>query len=239
MGRTEVSRGSSSTSEALAAYRAGVPQRGDTADAVTNALREAILDGALQSNTWLREDELAREFSVSRTPVREALRRLADEGLALKTANHGTVVASLSLDDVLALYVVRGQLEALAARLAAQRSPTGLVQGLQAIQRHMRQAGPTAPPSDLAKHNLEFHRELRTATGNIYLERFLLQVEHAVRRLPGSTFHIDGRLEQVLNEHQAIIDAISLQDPEEAAQSAQRHMSMARDLRIRMLLGEY
>jgi len=89
-------------------------------------LAGGILDGVLAPSTWLREDELASELSVSRTPVREALRRLSDERLAVRLTNRGTVVTSMSLDDVLALFLVREQLEGLAARLAAVRQPPGL-----------------------------------------------------------------------------------------------------------------
>src|ERR1700753_2242511 len=105
----------------LSRYLAAQPQRGSASDAVTNALREAILDGTIAESTWLREEDLARELSVSRTPVREALRRLSDERLTNRVANRGSIVAPMTLDEVLAVYVVRESLEGLAARTVAQR----------------------------------------------------------------------------------------------------------------------
>jgi DNA-binding GntR family transcriptional regulator len=204
---------------------------------VTEALREAILDGALQPSAWLREDDLARTLRVSRTPVREALRRLADEGLVVKTAHHGSAVAGLSLEDILALYVVRENLEGVAGRLAAVRCTNELLSGLEVAQKRLSQAAARGSAAEMARENLEFHRLLRTAAGNPYLDRFLTQVEHAVRRLPASTFAQQGRAEAVLAEHQAIIDAIRRRDGDAAEVAAKEHMREARNVRLAMVLG--
>jgi DNA-binding GntR family transcriptional regulator len=222
---------------ALVGYFAPPESRGRTTEAVTDALREAILDGALAPSTWLREDMLAEIFAVSRTPVREALRRLADEGLAVKTANHGTVVAGLSLEDILALYVVRENLEGLAARLAATWRPAGLVERLEAVQSSMRRTAGRGDDQRLVQQNLEFHRLLREAAGNPYLQRFLNQVEQAVRRLPGSTFAQPGRTDEMLREHEEIIDAIRAGNGDVAELSAKAHMRRAREIRLSVLLG--
>ncbi|MGH8868321.1 MAG: GntR family transcriptional regulator [Actinomycetes bacterium] len=221
----------------LARYLRDAPVRGSTTDAVTDALREAILDGALPPSTWLREDEIAQTLQVSRTPVREALRRLADEGLVVKTTHQGSVVAGLSFEDILALYVVRENLEGVAGRLAAVRCTPQLLSDLGAVQKRMRQAAKRSQPAEMARENLEFHRLLRGAAGNPYLERFLTQVEHAVRRLPTTTFAAAGRPEAVLAEHQAIIDAIREHDGDAAEAAAKRHMHEARTVRLAMVLG--
>ena len=212
--------------------------RGRTTDAVTEALREAILDGALTPTTWLREDEIAGAFQVSRTPVREALRRLADEGLVIKTAHHGTSVAPLSLEDVLALYVVRENLEGLAARLAAVRCPPGLVEALDEVGARMKEAVADDDTTALYRLNIDWHRALREATGNSYLGRFLGQVEHAVRRLPSSTFAHRGRGDEVLAEHDAVVRAIEERDGDTAERSAKAHMRRAREIRLSVMLGE-
>lgn len=220
----------------LSSYLRLVPEHGNSTDAVADALREAILDGAIAPGTWLREDSIARELGVSRTPVREALRRVADEGLVTKTAHSGSIVASLSFDDILALYVIRGELEALAARLAAERRPEGLVEDLRRVHEEMAASVASGNLSSLPDLNLEFHRKIRMAAGNSYLERFLLQVEHAVRRLRESTLATQSRAEEAAREHHAILDAIARQDPEAAAKAAHAHMLHARDARIRAML---
>lgn len=223
--------------EGLRAYVQERAVRGRTTDDVTLAMREAILDGVLPPSTWLRESELAEAFSVSRTPIREALRRLADEGLAVKTAHHGTVVAALSLEDVLALYVVREDLEGLAARLAAVRCPDGLVEQLDAINDAMRRAADDNDGRRLSRLNLDWHRALRTGAANPYLERFLNQVEHAVRRLPATTLTHPGRADEVLAEHDAVARAVERRDGEAAEREARAHMHRAREIRLAVLLG--
>jgi DNA-binding GntR family transcriptional regulator len=221
---------------ALARYFAGAPTRGRTTEAVSDALREAILEGVLPPSTWLREDELAATFGVSRTPVREALRRLADEGLAVKTAHHGTVVAPLSMEDILALYVVREDLEGLAARLAAVRCPPETLARLRSVHDEMEQSAAREDAPSLVRQNLVFHRLLREAAGNSYLERFLTQVEHAVRRVP-SSFTRPGRPAGVVAEHAAVLKAIEAGDGEGAERAARQHMHNARDVRLAALLS--
>ncbi len=223
--------------DALRSYLQQGAVRGQTTDDVTSAMREAILDGVLAPSTWLRESELAEAFSVSRTPIREALRRLADEGLVVKTAHHGAMVASLSLEDVLALYVVREDLEGLAARLAAARRPEGLVEELDEINAAMRDAAERSATSELSRLNLQWHRALRHGAANPYLERFLYQVEHAVRRLPATTLVHPGRPDEVLAEHEAVARAVEAGDGAAAEAEARAHMRRAREIRLAVLLG--
>ncbi|MEQ3553280.1 GntR family transcriptional regulator [Pseudonocardia nematodicida] len=218
-------------------YLSGRPTRGRTSEAVTDALREAILDGVLAPSTWLREDEIAATLEVSRTPVREALRRLADEGLAQKTAHHGTVVSPMSVEDVLALYVVRENLEGLAARLATLRNEPGLVVALREVQAQMEALIGSGDSAALSRHNITFHRLIREAAGNFYLERFLGQAEQAVRRLAPTTFSFPGRDATGCAEHAEIIEAIAAGDPDAAEEAGKRHMRNARGIRFTKLGG--
>lgn len=211
------------------------PVHGTMTDAVTDALREAILSGVIAAPTWLREDEIARALDVSRTPVREALRRLADEGLAQRQANRGTVVAPMTMEQILAVYAVRESLEGLAARTVAEQRPAGLVEQLREIQaRTVEQSGDHRAVAAL---NIEFHAAIRDAAGNPYLSRFLTQVEHAVRRFGDTTFAMAGRTGHALDEHEAIIDAIERGDADLAERRSIDHMRNARETRIRQMLG--
>lgn len=223
--------------QSIRAYLDAMPAHGSATDAVTDALREAILDGALAPSRWLREDELAKELSVSRTPVREALRRLSDEGLTVRDPHRGTQVAPMTLDDILAVYHVRETLEGLAARAAAQRRPPGLVDELRGVHQQIVDTVAAGDVPTVAKLNLEFHRLLRNASGNPYLERFLIQVEHAVRRFGVSTYELPSRAQEAISEHQAIVDAVAAGDPDSAERSATHHMRQARAARIQVSLG--
>lgn len=228
----------STTPEGISRYLSEVPAHGSLTDAVTNALREAILDGVLAPSTWLREDEIAGELKVSRTPVREALRRLTDERLTERAPNRGTIVAPMTLDEVLAIYPVRQNLEGLAARMVAFRQPSGLLGKLLATQERMATAVEAADLLMLVSVNLDFHRLLRGGCGNIYLERFLLHIENAVRRFGRSTYETPGRAAEALAEHAEIIDAIAKSDPDRAADAAINHMRRAQEVTIQTVLRQ-
>jgi DNA-binding GntR family transcriptional regulator len=168
--------------------------------------------------------------------VREALRRLTDEQLTVREPHRGTVVTSMGVEDILAVYAVRETLEGLAAHLAAQRQPEGMVETLTAVQAEMADADAAGDTARVAALNLEFHRRLREAGGNPYLDRFLTQIEHAVRRFGATTFRIPHRTAEAIAEHGAILDAIAAGDADLAAQRAIEHMRQAREARIRLLL---
>jgi DNA-binding GntR family transcriptional regulator len=223
----------------LLQHMPSVPNRGSTSDDVTSALREAILDGTLPPSTWLREHDLAAALGVSRTPVREALTRLADEHLVDRVANRGAVVRPMTLEEVLAVYMVRETLEGLAARTAALHQSPELIAQLRNIHEQMVTAASGTSSSLLAALNLEFHRAIRQSTRNPYLERFLEQVEHAVRRFGRTTYERPERTQESLTEHAEMIEAIASGDPVAAQRSASEHMRRARGARIEMVVDGY
>ena len=209
--------------------------RSNTTDAVHYAIREAILNGTLPPGAWLREDELATALQVSRTPVREALRRLSDEGLTTHVANRGSVVRAVTTEDVLAVYAVRESLEGLAARTAAMRRPAGFIDELRRIHREMRE-NLGGDPQLAADLSFEFHAAIRDAAGNPYLARFLIHAEQVVRRFGRNTFTQPGRPEEALAEHLGLIEAIASGDADLAERLATEHMRKAREVHVIDLL---
>ena len=223
----------------LTAYLVRTARRGRTADAIADILREAILDGVLEPSTWLREEELAKELAVSRTPIREALGRLSVEGLVTITARQGAVVTPLSIEDVLDLFDVREPLEGLAARLAARHRAAADLQALERILAQMDQAAARRQVAELIKLNVTFHRAIRHAARNRFLDRFLAQAEQAYRPFGRVTYEFPGRIEAVLAEHRRILAAIAAGDEEDAERGAIEHLRRTRELRIRMLTEGY
>ena len=209
--------------------------RGNTTEAVHLAIREAILSGLLAPRTWLREDELATALQVSRTPIREALRRLSDEGLTQHVANRGSVVTPVTIDEVLAVYAVRESLEGLAARSAALRRPPGLVDELRSIHQRMSE-NLDADPRIMAELSFEFHAAIRESVGNPYLSRFLAHCEQVVRRFGRTTFAQPGRPDVALDEHFGLLEAIASGNAELAEQRATEHMRRAREVHVSELL---
>ncbi len=228
-----------SVSEVLASATldSASPTRGNMPDEVAHVLREAILDGLLPSGTWLREAEVARELKVSRTPVRDAFRILAAEGLVNINANQGAMVSAMTSDDVIELYVMRSTLEGLAARLAARRAPQRCLEEFARLIPEMKRAGQEERYSDLARMNFQFHDIVLRGAGNRYLERALGQIQNASRRFPDPTLGLPGRSTESIDEHIKLADAISMGNADEAETLAVAHMRRLSELRIRMLLN--
>jgi len=222
--------------EAVKQRLATQQKRGSMTDAVTDALREAILDGTIPPSTWLREEDLSREFVVSRTPIRESLRRLADENLVVRTANRGSMVQALTLEEILGVYMVREVLEGLAVHTAVTRMPEGMLNELWRVHRESVEAKQANDPARENLLHLEFHRIIRNATGNQLLIRFLGQVEHAVRRAGVSPYRDPTRMEENEAEHLQLIEAIASGDADAAREAAMLHMRKAREARVRALL---
>lgn len=213
------------------------PARGDMPNAVASALREAILRGNLEPGAWLREAEVAREMNVSRTPVRDAFRILAAERLVEMKANQGVVVSQMTSEDVIELYVVREALEALATRLAARHGSRQCLDAFQTLIPRMREAGAAGDVRELSRLNFEFHTVIKDACGNRYLAQSLTQLQQAARRFPDPTLGLPGRIEESIDEHVRLADAISQGDADAAEKIASEHMRHLAELRIRMLLS--
>jgi DNA-binding GntR family transcriptional regulator len=209
-----------------------VTAHGSTADIITDSLREEILGGQLAPSTWLREDELASRLQVSRTPVREAIKRLVAEGLAVGIPNQGARVASITLEDILAVYAVREPLEGLAARLAAKRPSGATISELEAIHRQFVGATENGDSAAAARLNRRFHGAISAGTNNQYLQRFLTMAENTVRRFGQSTLEMPQRMTASVEQHRAIIDAIIMGDEDKADELAKSHLREAREARI-------
>jgi DNA-binding GntR family transcriptional regulator len=212
------------------------PSRGNMPEAVAGALRQAILDGALAPGSWLREAEVARELKVSRTPVRDAFRILATEGLLNINTNQGAVVSPMTTEDVIELYVMREVLEGLASRLAARRAARRCLDEFAVLIPEMKRVGAAGDFSGLSGLNFKFHEIVRDAAGNRYLDRSLAQIQNAARRFPDPTLGLPGRVKESIEEHVALADAISRGDAPAAEQLAVDHMRHLSELRIQMLL---
>lgn len=196
-------------------------------------LLEEVLEGDLQPGEILVETTLGKRFGVSRTPIREALRMLEQDGV-LERVNRGMRVRQTSSEEVLEIYGVRSILEAAAAKDAAARRTDVDLATLDRIFGSMLQAQ-TATPLELAAINRSFHRAIWRAAGNRTLLDMLERLAVHLRRYPATTYSRAGRWEAALEEHRQLLEAIREQNSELAAQVAERHMQAARDVRIDMI----
>lgn len=206
------------------------------ADRVANGLREAIVNGEIAPGCWLGEEAIAREYGVSRTPVREAFKALLAEGLLTQTGNRGVVVTSLSLDDLAALHAVRSALEGIAARFAAERGDQLVLERLRNNLFAMELAVASNNRSEELGIIHEFHELLRAGAANVYVQRFLTEVARHFRRLRRATYEEPGRGAEVLAQHTRIVEAIASRDSDAAESAAIEHQRQSQEVRKRTMV---
>jgi DNA-binding GntR family transcriptional regulator len=204
---------------------AAISPSGRIVDAVQDALRQAIFDGALRAGDPLSVPELARRLNVSRSPVREAVLGLVSQGLAIEQPRRGVVVATVQSNDVLAIHEVREFLEAGAARLCAQRIDEAGARRLTAILADQKRAVKANDNAGYFRTNLDLHREIAGASGNPRLTQILLNLENQMRialhRIAGDAAHMRAGYD----EHARIVGAIAAHDADAAEAAMRRHIA--------------
>jgi len=195
-------------------------------------LRNRIVSGDFAPGMHLVETSLAETLGVSRTPIREALSRLEQDGL-VERGSRGLQVRHRSPAEILEIYEVRIVLEGTAARAAAERYTE--VDRIR-IQGHLArlEAHQGAEPGVLAATNREFHRSIWHASHNRTLVDMLERLSIHLFRYPFTTYQVPGRAETSLVEHRQLAEAILSRDGEAAARLASHHMTVARNIRLEM-----
>jgi DNA-binding GntR family transcriptional regulator len=204
-------------------------------EAIYVTLREAILSGVLPPGERLGEEQLARLFERSRTPVREAIVRLESERLTQRSTRRGFVVGRITREEVLEVYAVRGALDSLAARLAAHSILPVELEQLRYVNTQLREAAAKKDFARTMELNIEFHEAVCKAGRNALLLQFMRQIHDWVRRFPQSTLSQKGRAAAANDEHDALIVALRERDAERAERLAREHMDRALQVRIAML----
>ncbi|MBV1864677.1 MAG: GntR family transcriptional regulator [Rhodobacteraceae bacterium] len=191
----------------------------------------AIDEGVYGPGDRLVESDLADRFGVSRTPVREALQRLETEAM-LSRDGRSLIVASLEHNQIAEFYEVRSQLEGLAAALAAKHASDEEIRVLFGMIEADRKI--VNEPRLLSRANRRFHTQIHLASRNRYLVRQLEMVHRSMALLTETSLAAAGRGMQSLDEHQAIVEAISKRQPEEADAAVRHHLSLAFETRLRI-----
>jgi DNA-binding GntR family transcriptional regulator len=203
-------------------------------EVIYRTLREAIICGILAEGRRVQDRPLAAALGVSRTPVREAMQRLQAEGFLTTLPRVGTVVASITPQDVEDIYVIRIALEGVAARLAAQRASQGDLDILRQIHRRIAEATAHHDGERLGDLNRAFHEAIYRAARNARLAELLGRLQNSIRRFKHSTLSDPARARQALDEHGELLEAIAGRDAERAEAVARRHKEQAMRARLRM-----
>jgi DNA-binding GntR family transcriptional regulator len=215
--------------EDMASHPPYVRPTSNLTDVVHAALKEAILHCKLPPGSRLDEVKVAGDLRVSRTPVREALQRLAAEGLAVIVPHRGAFVISLSVKDIEELYEMREAMEGHAARLAATRAtPVTLVALEQVLQEYAEAVGPD--DRDLiVLLDSQFHDGVAQAGQNGRLLQAIRSYREQLRLLRTTSVAIPGRPARSLREMTAVLKALKSRDPDAAEAEMRRHIRSVRD----------
>ncbi len=212
------------------------PRHGSRSEHAYKRLRDAIQQGQFASGHRVMEVEIAAWLNLSRTPVRDAIRRLEGEGILEHEPRNGLVVAHLDRQAVMELYVMREVLEGTAARLCARHASDMEVQVLLDLVERESKLG--WGDEALAQHNRRFHDAIHRGAHNRYLEKSLVAVNDSMWLLGTPLMLLPERAQAAAAEHTQLVEAIRSRDPEAAEASARAHVRAAQRERLKRLFPE-
>ncbi len=201
-------------------------------DLVLEALREAIMNGSLQPRERLMEIQLAEELGVSRTPVREALRKLELEGFIVMVPRKGAYVSDLSMKDIADVFEIRAALEGLAAALAAERITEEELETMERLLVEKVEAINKNDIDKLVEVDTKFHETMYQASRNDRLCSIISNLREQIQRLRLTSLSVPGRKKESLDEHRNIVEAIQARDVKLARHLAQEHIENAENVLI-------
>lgn len=196
---------------------------------VFETMREAIINGDLAPGERLMEVQLAEEMGVSRTPVREAIRKLELEGLVAMIPRKGAYVANYSLKDITDVFEIRAALESLAAGLACERITDDEIEELQQLVVKVGEVKEN-DLEELVKVDTEFHDRIYKASRNSRLEQMISNLREQIQRFRSTSLASPGRIQNTLEEHKGIANAIAERDIALAQKLASEHVENAEDI---------
>lgn len=204
-------------------------------DVIFNTLRDAIVSGDLKPGERLMEVDLAEKMGVSRTPVREAVRKLEMEGLVTMVPRKGTHVAELSAKDIMDVLEVRASLDRLATELAAKRVRQEHIRSLENIHKQYASCIEKGNISGAIKKDVEFHEVIYNASGNNKLNNVAANLREQIYRYRVLYLRDFTNAEEVLKEHQSILQALYEKDVDLAGRLAEEHIVNQKQTIIRKM----
>jgi DNA-binding GntR family transcriptional regulator len=211
-------------------------RRGSRGGHAYQELRDALRTGVLRPGDRIMEVPVAKQLNVSRTPVRDAIRRLESEGLLEHEPRAGLVVAKLDRRAVAELYEMREVLEGTAARLFTRHASDIEVEHL--LELVAQERALHGKGEELAAHNQRFHMQIHRGAHNRYLEKALDAVNSALWLCGKSQMLLPHRAKTALAEHTELAKAIQKRDPDLAESVARKHVRSAQAERMRKLFPQ-
>lgn len=204
------------------------PVRDTVGAAVYRRLREHLLSGRLAAGTRINEAELAADWRISRTPIRDALRRLEAEGLVAASPGRGMVVPVLTVADVDDLYAVREALEGMATRRAAERATPQFLAQLNGLIKSFGTAVKQENFEQLVATDSALHEAIARMAQNSHLEQAITAARMRVHSLHVRSFQLKGRPGKTFREMAKIVAAIRTKNPLRAEAAMREHLAALR-----------
>ena len=204
-------------------------------DVVFHSLREAIIKGDLKPGERLLEIQLAEKLGVSRTPIREAIRKLELEGLVTMLPRRGATVAGITKKHLQEVLEVRKALEVLTIELACERMNSDAIGELQDVEREFRSKINTDDAMDLADVDERFHTIINVSTRNGRLISILANLREQIYRYRLECLRDKTSREQLLEDHEEIIEALKSHNKEKAIAVTRRHIEGQEEMILRKL----
>lgn len=207
-------------------------------EATFQKLRSLLVEGKIAPGNKLNERELAESLNVSRTPIREAIRRLAADGLVELIANRGAIALQLSLEDVIHTFDVIADLEGFSGELAANNISYTCLSELEALQYEMMASYARRDLSSYYQLNLRIHHLINQAANNPVLSRLFTQVNARIEALRFRSNQDGVKWEKAVEEHQEMLDALKARDGKRMRSIMMRHVHNKRDVVVQLLKSE-
>lgn len=197
-----------------------------SADKIRESLEQRIIEREFKVGERLDEVKLATRYGVSRTPVREALRLLAGSGLVELIEHRGAYVRYPGIVELVEMFEVMAELEALCGRLAARRISSAELIELTAVARDCESALERDDPDGYYHKNEEFHQLIYKAGGNTFLATETGKLQRRLRPFRRMQLRARGRIRQSMDEHTSILKALADGDPVKASEALRSHVSI-------------
>lgn len=204
-------------------------------DVVVESIRQAIISGQFPPGMRLMELQLAEEMGVSRTPVREAIRKMELEGLVVMIPRRGAYVADISIKDINEVYEDRTALDVLSAGLAAERIDKSEIQEMRELLAEEAALVEARDYPKIIDNDTAFHDVIYRASGNTRCMNIISNLREQITAIRGRSMPYPGRVEIMLKEHRAIFDAIAAGKVEKAQEAVRTHMENAEQTLLKVI----
>ena len=201
---------------------------------VAERLRQRIFAHELTPGTWIDEQKLAEQYGISRTPLREALKVLASEGLVELKPRRGCYVTEISRQDLDDIFPLMALLEGRCAADAVRRAKAGDIKGLQDIHERLEAAAREGRINAFFEANQEFHRRIQELANNRWLLSVIQDLRKVLKLTRLHSLSLEGRLQQSLDEHRLIMAGFKAKDPKRAEKAMHDHLISGREALARI-----